>query len=68
VLLVRDWRIRSIQALATANTGKYTALAHLIGQAVEEGLDLSLQACAALPEETSQPLAALAKETGSSVE
>jgi hypothetical protein len=35
---------------------------------VEEGLDLYLQACAALPEEDYQPLAALAKETGYSVD
>jgi hypothetical protein len=49
-------------------TGNYTPLANLIGQAVEEGLDLYLQACAALPEENYQPLAALAKETGYSVD
>lgn len=67
-LLLRDWRIRYIQALDTANTGNYTPLANLIGQAVEEGLDLYLQACAALPEENYQPLAALAKETGYSVD
>lgn len=67
-LLLRDWRVRYIQALDRANTGNYTPLANLIGQAVEEGLDLYLQACAALPEENYQPLAALAKETGYSVD
>jgi Fic family protein len=67
-LLMRDWRIRYIQALDTANTGNYTPLSNLIGQAVEEGLDLYLAACAALPDESYQPLSALAKETGYSVD
>src|SRR5437764_772354 len=67
-LLLRDWRVRYIQALDTANTGNYSPLANLIGQAVEEGLDLYLQACAALLEENYQPLAALAKETDYSVD
>src|SRR2546430_12201899 len=58
-LLLRDWRIRYIQALDTANTGSYTPLANLIGQAVEEGLDLYLGACATLPEEDYQLLSVL---------
>ena len=49
-LLLRDWRVRYIRALATADTGDYAPLANLIGQAVEEGLDLYLEACAKTPE------------------
>ena len=56
-LLLREWRARYIQALNTADTGNYTPLANLIGQAVEEGLDLYLEACAATPDY--QPLTKL---------
>ena len=49
-LLLRDWRARYIQALSTADTGNYRPLANIIGQAVEEGLDLYLEACAAAPD------------------
>lgn len=45
-LLLHDWRARYIQALNTANTGTYSPLLNLIGQAVEAGLDLYLEACA----------------------
>jgi len=45
-LLLYDWRARYIQALNTANTGNYSSLLTLIGQAVEAGLDLYLEACA----------------------
>lgn len=45
-LLLHDWRARYIQALNTANTGNYRPLLNLIGQAVEAGLDLYLEACA----------------------
>lgn len=51
-----------------ANIGNHTPLANLIGEAVEEGLDLYLLGCAALPEENYQSLAELAKETGYSVD
>lgn len=67
-LLLRDWRIRYIQALDTANTGNYSPLANLIGQAVEGGLDLYLQACASLPDEQYQLLSALAELSGYSVD
>lgn len=67
-LLLRDWRVRYIQALDTANTGNYSPLANLIGQAVEAGLDLYLEACAALPDESYQPLSALAGSSGYSVD
>jgi hypothetical protein len=67
-LLLREWRVRYIQALDTANTGNYRPLANLIGQAVEAGLDLYLEACAALPDESYQPLSALAQPSGYSVD
>lgn len=67
-LLLRDWRVRYIQALDTANTGNYSPLANLIGQAVEAGLDLYLEACAALPSENYRPLSALAKQAGYSTD
>jgi Fic family protein len=49
-LLLRDWRARYIQALSTADTGNYRPLTNIIGQAVEEGLGLYLEACAAAPD------------------
>lgn len=58
-LLLRDWRVRYIQALHTADTGNYRPLANVIGQAVEAGLDLYLEACAATPDY--QPLTELAE-------
>src|SRR6266567_1605913 len=67
-LLLRDWRVRYIQALDTSNTGNYSPLANLIGQAVEAGLDLYLEACAALPSENYRPLSALAKQAGYSTD
>ncbi|GAC1649699.1 MAG: Fic family protein [Ktedonobacteraceae bacterium] len=45
-LLLHDWRARYIQALNTANTGNFGPLLNLIGQAIEAGLDLYLEACA----------------------
>lgn len=46
-LLLNDWRVRYIHSLDVANTGQYGPLLNLIGQAVEAGLDLYLEACAA---------------------
>jgi Fic family protein len=63
-LLLRDWRIGYLQALAHADTGSYTPLADVIGRAVEAGLDLYLDACAAVPEEDYRPLAELAAISG----
>ncbi len=48
-LLLHDWRVRYIRALSEANTGNYNPLLNLIGQSVEAGLDLYLEACAAMP-------------------
>lgn len=66
-LLLRDWRVRYLHALDMGNTGNYSPLANLIGQAVEAGLDLYLDACAALPSDDYQPLAELATSTGLTV-
>jgi hypothetical protein len=67
-LLLRDWRVRYIQALDTANTGNYSPLANLIGQATEAGLDLYLEACAALPSDAYLSLSTLAQPSGYSVD
>lgn len=48
-LLLNDWRTRYIHGLMTANTGNYGPLLNLIGQSVEGGLDLYLEACATVP-------------------
>jgi Fic family protein len=48
-LLLNDWRTRYIHGLMTANTGSYGPLLNLIGQSVEGGLDLYLEACATVP-------------------
>jgi fido (protein-threonine AMPylation protein) len=63
-LLLHDWRTRYIYALRDADGGNYNPLANLIGRAVESGLDLYLEACAAVPDEEYLPLAALAEITG----
>ena len=70
-LLLRDWRVRYIQALDTANTGNYSPLANIIGQAVEAGLDLYLEACSDMitsPGDAYQPLSVLAQPSGYSVD
>jgi Fic family protein len=46
-LLLREWRTRYIQALGAADVGNYTPLLGIIGLAVEQSLDLYLQACEA---------------------
>src|SRR2546423_1749800 len=48
-LLLNDWRTRYIHGLNAANTGQYGPLLNLIGQSVEAGLDLYLEACATVP-------------------
>lgn len=63
-LLLRDWRIGYIQALSSADTGNYRALANLIGRAVEGGLDLYLAACATEPDSEYVSLAELARISG----
>ncbi len=66
-LVLKDWRVRYIHALNTGNTGNYGPLVNMIGQAVEAGLDLYIEACATIPateEEDTLPLPALAREFG----
>ncbi len=61
-LLLHDWRVRYIHGLNQANTGSYGPLVNLVGQAVEAGLDLYLEACAATP--LYQSLRELAEASG----
>ena len=61
-LLLHDWRSRYIHGLNTANAGNYGPLLNLIGQSVEAGLDLYLEACAVVPDY--QPLRELADASG----
>ena len=67
-LILHDWRVRYIRALDTANTGNYNPLANIIGEAVEAGLNLYLEACAAMPDDAYQPLSKLAPISGYSVD
>ena len=66
-LLLQEWRLGYLEALAVADSGRYGSLANLIGRAVEQGLDLYLEACDRAPEPEGaeeQPLAELAREFG----
>ena len=66
-LLLQEWRLAYLEALAVADSGRYGSLANLIGRAVEQGLDLYLEACerAPVPEEADErPLSDLAREFG----
>ncbi len=67
-IILQDARIRYIHALDEANTGNYNLLANVIGQAVETGLDLYLEACATLPENAYESLSILAQSSGYSVD
>jgi Fic family protein len=60
-LLLASWRPRYIRALEQAHHGQYDALVNLIGRAVEAGLDMFLEACAAVPEELHRPLREIAE-------
>jgi Fic family protein len=44
-LILREWRPRYIQSLQQAHHGDYDPLVNLVGLAVEEALDLYLDAC-----------------------
>lgn len=55
-LLLAGWRPAYIRALEQAHHGQYTPLVNIVGRAVEAGLDMFLEACAAVPEEMQQPL------------
>ena len=67
-LLLNDWRTRYMHALNTANTGNYTALINLVGQSVEAGLDLYLEACETSYVPDYQPLAQLEGTCGYKLE
>jgi Fic family protein len=62
-LLLQEWRLGYLEALAQADRGRYNPLLNLLGRAVESGLDLYLDACAATPDEEWLPLAELADDT-----
>jgi Fic family protein len=64
-LLLQEWRLAYLEALPVADSGRYRPIANLIGRAVEQGLDLYLEACDRAPEPESAeelPLAELARE------
>ena len=60
-LLLRGWRATYIRALEQAHHGQYNPLVNVIGRAVEGGLDLFLDACAAVPQELQRPLREVAE-------
>jgi hypothetical protein len=62
-LLLRDWRVGYLQALARADRGDVTALTNLLGRAVEAGLDRYLDASSAGRMEDELPLATLAQQS-----
>jgi Fic family protein len=62
--LLKEWKLRYLEALHAADAGKYQPIVNLIGQAVEVGLDFYLDACAAVPNEQYQPLSDLALSSG----
>ncbi len=62
--LLREWKLRYLQALQAADSGVSQPIINLIGQAVEAGLDFYLDACTAVPDEQYQPLAELALHHG----
>lgn len=61
-LLLASRRPRYIGALEQAHHGQYNALVNVIGGAVEAGLDMFLEAYAAVPEELQRPISEIAKE------
>ena len=60
-LLLASARPRYIQALEQGHHGRYGPLITVIGRAVEAGLDMFLEACAAVPEALMRPLAEVAE-------
>lgn len=62
-LLLQEWRLGYLEALAQADRGRYNPLLNLMGRAVEIGLDLYLEACAAAPDDEWLPLSLLASDT-----
>jgi Fic family protein len=62
--LLKEWKLRYLEALHAADADEYQPIVNLIGQAVEVGLDFYLDACAAVPNEQYQPLSDLALSSG----
>lgn len=62
-LLLQEWRLGYLEGLAQADRGRYGPLLNLLGRAVEGGLDLYLEACAAVPDDEWLPLSELAQGT-----
>jgi len=62
-LLLQEWRLGYLEALTQADRGRYSPLVNVLGRAVESGLDLYLEACAATPDDEWLPLADLARDT-----
>lgn len=67
-LLLQEWRLGYLEALAQADRGRYSPLLNILGRAVESGLDLYLDACAAAPDDEWLPLSELARLTPHSAE
>jgi Fic family protein len=67
-LLLQEWRFGYLEALAQADRGRYSPLLNILGRAVESGLDLYLEACAAAPDDAWLPLAELAAGASHSAE
>ena len=59
--LLANWRPSYIRALEQAHHEQYNALINLIGRATEAGLDMFLEACAAVPEAMQYPVRAIAE-------
>lgn len=67
-LLLHEWRVGYIEALAQADRGNYRPLLNLIGRAVEQGLDLYLKACQVDSDDEWVGLGDLVAESGKSAE
>ena len=65
-LLLHEWRLAYLEALSAADSGRYGPIANLVGRAVEQGLDLYLDACArtVTTEDEEQPLVDIAAAFG----
>lgn len=67
-LLLREWRVGYIEALAAADRRVYRPLVNLVGRAVEQALERYLEACNVTPDDDWLPLSELAEASGHSSE
>jgi len=67
-LLLHEWRLGYLEALSQADRGRYGPLLNILGRALESGLDLYLEACAATPDDVWLPLSELARGSSHSAE